>query len=283
MRGLPGSGKSTWAKALVAEETNVWKRINRDELRLMFDDGRTSDGNEKFVKKVRDILIIKALEEGKNVIVDDLNLSSKNEIRIKQLVGEYSKSSGSQVTVEVKEMDTPIEECLARDAKRAKPVGARVIKDLYRQFYFKGATYIQDPRLPRAIICDLDGTLAIIGARSPYDAANCELDILNTAVASTLKNYKILGYTIILCSGRKEADRAPSQRWLASHNIHFDTLFMRADDDNRKDSIVKKEIFETSIAGKFYIEFCLDDRDQVVDMWRNELGLNCYQVNYGDF
>lgn len=45
----------------------------------------------------------------------------------------------------------------------------------------------------------------------------------------------------------------------------------------------KKELFEAHIARKFYIEFVLDDRDQVVDLWRNELGLTCFQVNYGDF
>ena len=64
MRGLPGSGKSTYAKKLLAENPNAWKRINRDELRAMFDGGHFSNGNEKFVKQVRDLLIIKALEDG---------------------------------------------------------------------------------------------------------------------------------------------------------------------------------------------------------------------------
>jgi hypothetical protein len=39
----------------------------------------------------------------------------------------------------------------------------------------------------------------------------------------------------------------------------------------------------TAIAGKYYIEFVLDDRDQVVEMWRKEHKLTCFQVNYRNF
>ena len=56
MRGLPGSGKSTYAKSLLAETPNAYKRINRDELRAMFDNSHWSKGNEKYVKQVRDLL-----------------------------------------------------------------------------------------------------------------------------------------------------------------------------------------------------------------------------------
>lgn len=70
MRGLPGSGKSTYAKNLLKENPNMYKRINRDDLRAMFDNGHWSKGNEKFVKQVREMLIIKALEDGKHVLVD---------------------------------------------------------------------------------------------------------------------------------------------------------------------------------------------------------------------
>ena len=58
---------------------------------------------------------------------------------------------------------------------------------------------------------------------------------------------------------------------------------MRASGDTRKDSIVKKELYEKHIKNKYYVSFWLDDRNQVVDMVRKELGLLCLQVYYGDF
>lgn len=284
LRGLPGSGKSTYAKKLLDENPNSYKRINRDELRAMFDNGHFSKGNEQFVKQVRDMLIIKALEAGKNVIVDDTNLSETNSVRIRQLVQEFNKTHQDNVTVEVVEMDTSLEDCIARDAKREKPVGSQHISRMHRQFYADRKRYaLQDHTLPKAILCDLDGTLALLNGRNPYEAEGCEMDLLNEPVANVVKTYHTLGYRIILLSGRKDTARLQTENWLKRHEIHYDLLLMRAGDDGRKDAIIKSELFHLFIRDKFYIEFILDDRNQVVDMWRNELGLPCWQVYYGDF
>ena len=283
MRGLPGSGKSTYAKQLVAETPNAYKRINRDDLRAMFDNGHWSPSNEKFVKKVRDILIIKALEEGKHVIVDDTNLSSTNETRVRQLVQEFNKNHNDTVQVEVKEMETSLQECIARDAKRSKPVGAKRIREMHRQFYAVSSLMEQDATLPKAIICDLDGTLALMNGRNPFDAAKCEEDVLNVPVAKVLKTFQDLGHKVLLLSGRKEEHKTQTINWLATHNITYDLLELRKTEDNRPDTVVKKELFYNHISDRYYIEFVLDDRDQVVDLWRSELGLTCFQVNYGDF
>lgn len=282
MRGLPGSGKSTYAKNLLKENPNMYKRINRDDLRAMFDNGHWSKGNEKFVKQVRDMLIIKALEDGKHVVVDDTNLSKTNETRIRQLVQEFNKEHNDNVQVEVREMDTPLEECIRRDALRPNPVGASRIREMYRQFYAP-KVLVQDSSLPKALICDLDGTLAQLNGRNPFDASQCENDLLNEPVAHILKTYRNLGYKIFLLSGRKEEHRTQTENWLLKYQIEYDMLKMRQNDDGRKDAIVKKELFDEYIANKFYIEFVLDDRNQVVDLWRNDLGLTCFQVNYGDF
>jgi predicted kinase len=283
MRGLPGSGKSTYAKSLLAEMPNVYKRINRDELRAMFDNSHWSKGNEKYVKQVRDLLIIKALEEGKHVIVDDTNLATSNETHIRQMIEAFNKANNDSVQVELVEFDTPLEECIARDAKRPKPVGAKRIREMHRQHYAVKNTIEQDETLPKALICDLDGTLALLNGRNPFDAAKCEDDILNKPVAKVLKTFQDLGYKILFLSGRKEEHKPHTLRWLAQNNITFDMIELRKTDDGRMDAIVKKELFETHIAHKYYVEFVLDDRNQVVDLWRNELGLTCFQVNYGDF
>lgn len=284
LRGIPGSGKSTYAKQLVAENPNAYKRINRDDLRMMFDDGYVSKGNEKFVKQVRDMLIIKALEDGKHVIVDDTNLSETNLVRIQQLVHEFNKAHNDEVSIEVKEMETSLAESIARDAKREKKVGETVIRQMHRQFFDKSDRYAkQDESLPKAIICDLDGTLALMNGRNPFDASTCEKDLLNVPVYNALMQYHNTGHKIILLSGREDQYRTQTERWIACHHIPHEMLLMRKHKDNRKDSIIKREIFEADIQHKYYIEVVLDDRNQVVNMWRDELKLPCFQVYFGDF
>jgi hypothetical protein len=57
---------------------------------------------------------------------------------------------------------------------------------------------------------------------------------------------------------------------------------MREAGDSRKDSIVKQELYERHIKPSYDVFVVLDDRNQVVDMWRS-LGLVCLQVAPGDF
>ncbi len=286
-KGLPASGKSTWAKELIAEKPNVYKRINKDDLRAMLDAGKWTKNNEKFVLKVRDMIILEALKDGKHVIVDDTNLHERHEIRIKDLVKEYTKETGHQVHVEVKFFDVPLAECIKRDLQRPHSVGEAVIRRMHKMFLTtnddpRGMYRLaQDETLPKAIICDLDGTLALLN-RNPFDASTCDQDLLNTPVANVVKNYKNLGYEIILLSGRQDKYKEPTLVFLEKHEIPFDQLIMRRSADQRKDRIIKKEIFDNQIKGKWFVEFILDDRNQVVDMWREE-GLVCYQVAPGDF
>lgn len=284
MKGLPGSGKSTLAKKIIADNPETYKRINRDDLRAMFDNGNTSQSNEKFVKKVRDVLIVKALEEGKSIVIDDTNLSDTNFRRVSQLVQEYNIKWNEKVEVEVMEVNTDVAVCIERDALREKPVGEKVIKNMHRQFFKDSPEYCtQNPDLPKAIICDLDGTLALMNGRNPFDASKCDQDEINNPVANVLRNYKKLGYEILLVSGREDRYKDPTLRFLEKHEIEYDALIMRKTKDSRKDSVIKTEIYNESIKDKYFVEFVLDDRNQVVDTWRNDLKLPCFQVYYGDF
>ena len=290
LRGLPASGKSTYAKQLIKDNPGMYKRLNRDDMREMLDGYRFSKSNEKFVKRMRDWLILESLRDGKHVIVDDTNLSSKNLNRITQLAEQYRKQTGEEVKVEVKEFEISLEEAIARDAQRKRSVGAQKIRQLYNQFYGdgqqkgRGPFYKdQDETLAPAIICDLDGTLAIIDHRNPFDASTCEEDELNGPIADIVKLYHSNGHRIILLSGRTDNYKEQTERWLLKHEIPYDLLLMRKHGDSRKDATIKKEIVENNIRGQFFVKFVLDDRNQVVDMWRNEMGYACLQVNYGDF
>jgi len=275
-RGLPGSGKSTWAKQLLADNPGQWKRVNKDSIRDMADDGRWSKGNETFVQAMRDRFIVDALTAGYHVVVDDTNLAPKHHDHIAQLVK-------GMATVEVKDFtDVPVEECIKRDLARAHSVGETVIRRMYNQFLRPAPpVVVRDPTLPDAILCDLDGTLALFGDANPYDR-DFMRDDLNVPVQATLAAFKRQGHAVLLASGRKDSARQQTEAWLDRHDVVYDHLWMRQTDDNRKDAIVKREIYEAQIRGVYNVLFVLDDRDQVVELWRS-LGLTCFQVEYGDF
>ena len=139
----------------------------------------------------------------------------------------------------------------------------------------------------KAIICDLDGTLALLNGRSPYDASRAEEDLLNDPVANLIEVYahqKLHDIDLILMSGRDDVYRPQTERCLKKNNItHYKALYMRKAGDRRKDSIVKRELYEKHVKDTYNVLFVLDDRDQVVEMWRKELRLTCLQVEYGDF
>ena len=75
LRGLPASGKSTWAKEKVGKSNCAIKRINKDNLRAMLDSSKYSKGNESYILQLRDHILLTALDLGKSVIVDDTNFA----------------------------------------------------------------------------------------------------------------------------------------------------------------------------------------------------------------
>jgi hypothetical protein len=90
-------------------------------------------------------------------------------------------------------------------------------------------------------------------------------------------------WKLIFLSGRYEEFEAQTRKFLQKHLPEIPYfLFMRKNGDKRKDFIVKLEIFNEKVRNNFDVQFVLDDRNQVVKMWR-ELGLDCFQVADGDF
>lgn len=136
--------------------------------------------------------------------------------------------------------------------------------------------------MQKAIICDIDGTLAIMCNRKPYDYESSIDDKLNKPIAEILSRFSDT-HLIILITGREETSLSTTEKWLQRNGVPYHMIFMRKESDYRKDNVVKREIFYREIDGKYEILFVLDDRNQVVDMWRKDLGLTCLQVNYGDF
>jgi hypothetical protein len=219
--------------------------------------------------------------------VDDTNLHPKHEVRIREIVTEYNKTFQDNVEVEVKWFEISVEEAIRRDLNRPVSVGEKVIRQQYEQFLRpKTEPVQQDASLPKAVLVDIDGTVAEKGKRNPFEWSRVGEDTPKLSVIHVVKSLKASGYEIIFFSGRDSVCRQLSIDWLKLHFNWQDAdfqLFMRAENDGRKDSIVKKELFEQHIVGKYYIDLVIDDRNQVVEMWRKDLGLTCLQVDYGDF
>ena len=151
--------------------------------------------------------------------------------------------------------------------------------------------------LPEAIIVDIDGTLAHIpaGGRSPYDYSRVHEDIIDETVRAITwmwtddPNHESEERRhVLIVSGRDDSCREATRKWLAINDVFCDRLWMRpagaVDIHGGKlpDYVVKYNLFNEHIRGKYNIRFVLDDRDQVVDVWRR-LGLKCLQVAPGDF
>ena len=274
LRGLPASGKSTYAKQQVDANPGKYKIISKDSMRAMFDNGHYTKGNENFVLKARDALILLALQEGYCPLIDDTNLHPKHIETIKELV------KGIAI-VEIKDFtDVPLEECIARDRKRQNYVGEQVIRRMHRDFLqTTPAPPIYNSALPNALLCDIDGTLALFD-RKAVNAYSRDFtkDTLNRAVSILLHRANM---AVILLTGRQEKDREQTELWLRMHDVPYEHLYMRQTDDKRSDYIVKRELYDNHIKDNYNILMVFDDRLQVCRLW-HELGLPLFRVGDPD-
>jgi predicted kinase len=293
--GAPGSGKSTFAKYHIRTNLN-WVRVCRDDMRVMqFSQSFLSDEMEGLITDMIYASIEQLLVKKINVITDATHTKA-------DFLNQYIRRFGHLADISFKIFEVEKQELALRCIQREKDTGKYIpekainhhlnaLKDLKTEFDFstrplkklKNEIRVQDATLPKAIICDLDGTLALMGDRNPFDASTCEQDQLNEAVAVCINAYVKAGFKILLVSGREDKYRIQTVHFLEQNNIHYDALWMRPEGEYVKDSIIKKRIFETEIQDKYFVSLILDDRNQVVDMWRNELKLPCFQVFYGAF
>jgi predicted kinase len=299
-RGLPASGKSTAARKFRDRDKANRVIVEKDKLRLMTGDGYVAE-NEYLIHKTSVNQTRQFLEAGKTVIVSDTNLPNKTVKSYLEVAGDLA------VAVWIVDMtDVDVRLCHSRNLSRASNyppdnVPDHVIDTMYTKF-IKGRNYplsvpqvksgssvqweyyYDDPALQTAIIVDIDGTLASMNNRSPYDWHRVHEDTPRAAVEDLLRVYKdsVPYVRIILMSGRDSAAREGTERWLEDNQIPYDELHMRAAGDTRKDDLVKYELFNQHVRDQYRVWMVLDDRDQVVKMWR-AMGLDCFQVAEGNF
>lgn len=298
-RGYSGSGKTTLAKA------SGKVRVNRDDLRAMM--GLPNPGTyqqEQAVTATQRAHVAALLERGLDVIVDDTNLK----LRFARDWADLAAELG--VDFEVIDVTTPRDECIRRNMKRAeegerfvpfevidrqaerfpisqwKPVTAREqVEHAWTPYALPGG----DGLFETIYLVDIDGTIAKKqqgeGTRGWREYFRVGEDRPNVGVIDIVQDLKYAGHKIVFMSGRKDYCRETTRSWLKHYLGEWTVaspLFMRADEDNRSDDIVKHELFHEHIQGRYVVRGVLDDRDRVVAMWR-AIGLTVLQVDYGNF
>lgn len=281
LKGLPASGKSTWANdTVLANPAGKVVRVNKDTLREMLHAGRwKGKKTESQIIDARDVLVRLFLLSGKDVIVDDTNLVPRHEASLREI----AEQVGAEFEINNRFLSVPLDVCLERDLKRPNSVGEKVIRSMYDK-------YVAPPSpapswvsgRPSAVIVDLDGTLAHMRGRSPYDFSRVLEDSLDTTINALVTSARSAGHTILVVSGRDDSCLPDTCEWLQRQGVQYDRLLMRKTGDKRPDYVVKKEIYNEEIKDHYNIQFVLDDRNSVVQMWRS-LGLKCLQVAPGDF
>jgi predicted kinase len=272
-KGLPASGKTTWAKEYIQKHPET-ANLCKDDLRLQLSG---TNKREKRIIKVRDLLTEYYFEQGYSVIWSDTNLNPVHLNRATELAAKY------QAEFIVKDFtDVSLAECIRRDLVRSNSVGQQAIEQMYYDYLDRPELAPAfDPQLPNCYLVDIDGTLAINHTRSPFAWNRVAEDALNPVVAKTIEK---LGRdtNIILLSGRSSVCYDLTVAWLQQHEIKYQNLLMRPANDQRSDDILKSELYYFHIRDRYNVIGVIDDRPKVCRMWRS-LGLSVFQVGNPDY
>lgn len=299
LQGPPACGKSTKAKELL-------KKYGSDRAVIVCRDSiREACGEywvpprENYISDVEEFTVKNALARDLIPIIDATNLNPKTIEKWKKIAEDY------RVEIEWIEVVEPYKVALQRDSNpdRKRPVGKKVLRNFYMKYYPHLIAPMTDERQmieftskPKAIIVDIDGTIALRENRSPFDYEKVNTDKVDHRMAQLLQSLiKNCDYEVIFVTGREDIGncRQKTSDWLNANVYHLRghngfvpvdnwKLYMRAEGDHRSDEIVKKEIYENRIAPYRDVVCVFEDRNRVVKMWR-ELGLLVAQVWDGDF
>lgn len=276
--GISASGKTTKAKEMCRTNPN-FVNLNRDDLRVALF-GYNSTGEYKFSKErektvtnMQFAMGLNAISTGKSIIVSDTNLSEKTRTKWKSFCDTHKVTYAEEI------FHTDVEVCQERNALRANGVPPSIIYKQWQQFNSQfNEQYVQNTELPPAIIVDLDGSLAdMAGKRNPYDWDKVHLDEVDEDIKHYLNSLTETEISVVILSGRDGCCKDLTIQWLHDKGVNFDAIFMRARGDNRKDSLIKKELLDNHLKGAYNVTHVIDDRPQVVSMW-NDIGLKVWAV-----
>ena len=277
LKGLPGSGKSTVARAEVVSSGNSG-RINRDDLRAMLFDSVWTGKREGVVVDCEKAIAQVLFDHGMNPIIDDTNLSPRH----RDMWKEVAKQREQAFVVNDLTQTVDVPTCLQRDFERDASVGRAVIDRMALQ------NGLIDWREKPVILCDIDGTLAdgehrvhlVNGEKKDWQAYFALLSG-DAPISSTIHaiNDAFPTHTICLVSGRPDTYQRETMGWLHKHGVPYHWLFMRPGSDKRPDTLVKADFLK--FLPKEKIVKVYDDRPSVCRMWE-ENGLTVEWVRGRD-
>ena len=302
-RGFSGSGKSTRAAELASEIGAVI--VNRDSLRKMLLGAHWTGvkEDEDRVTIAEEAQVTALLRAGVSTIVDATHLEARYLRKWARLATRLG------VNFEVVDIITDVDECRRRAFERWQSPGVDfgryidpevIERQAKRNPVEKWPTVTAEPfrpdpvewinGLPEAVLVDIDGTIAHIpeGGRSPYDYTRVSEDVVDPHVAWMIRaiydmRFTGVGPRVFFMSGRDDICCSETLHWLAAGDIWFDDLFMRPADakDERgnklPDYLVKHDLFNKHIRGRYNVRAVFDDRLQVCELW-HRLGLKIFRV-----
>ena len=295
-RGIPGSGKSTWAKAWVAESPETRIRLNWDDIRNML--GPYWVPSREHINKVMLWCAVNTAaycDKPYDMVIDNMNLNPKSWKEVEEWIETYNASSHAtgmnvQYVLEFKDFFTPVEECIRRDAMRTNPIGEKTIKDIWRKYrHFIQTQAVEryvnnlrphDPNKPDCIVIDMDSTMCFnTNGRPWYGEGSTEAminDIPNEGVVNLVKSQ---GYPVVVCTGRNQDQLRVTEQWLNKHGVYPEMMFFRANNDFRTGVEVKSELME-EILKIYNVVAVFEDCEPIVAKFR-EMGLTVLQPNKG--
>ncbi|MBS1991489.1 MAG: ATP-binding protein [Cyanobacteria bacterium SZAS LIN-3] len=120
--GLPASGKSTIAEAF---EKAGWVRLNKDAIRKELYGDESVAGNLKEVSGVFYKRLEAALKAGRNVLVDNTNVSNLHRQGPLAMAHDFGYNRITHIF-----LDVPLEECLRRNSLRSRQVPEAAMREL---------------------------------------------------------------------------------------------------------------------------------------------------------
>ena len=284
LRGMQASGKSTWAKKFVEENEHAYK-VSRDDYRTMLSNyTRFNAIDENIVTDMVNHGLKTLLQDDsvEFIVIDEMHL---NEERMLEQIS-YIKKINQDVNIIIKDFPVTLITALKRNAMRERKLEDKVLKNTWRRYEqtLRGIckkigidTKFDDEPI-NAFIFDIDGTLAYANNRKMFDWNAVDTDQCVVPVKIILNTLYQDGYYIIILSGRDGISRELTEKWLDDNNIKYDFLWMREINDNRPDTIIKKELYNKHIKNKFNILGVFDDRHGVCKTWVDE-GLYLFNCN----